>query len=105
MAANIGGGGALRVCDGCGLVDDHPRHVLSEGDPGVMPQPSREIIAKVIEGEYPQAVTALAIDQLNEPGMYLHMDCCRGRGCPTGACDRVPDLRGAELLDALIQEG
>lgn len=34
-----------------------------------------------------------------------HMDCCREAGCPTGACDDLPnDLRGDELV-AYITKG
>ncbi len=97
---------ALRVCDACGLVDDHPRHTLSGADPEGVTRPSQDVIAKVIGGGYSPEVTALAIDQLNEGGLYLHMDCCRGRGCPTGDCDRqtsgAEDLRDDDLRQHLM---
>lgn len=97
---------ALRVCDACGLVDDHPRHTLSGADPEGVTRPSQDVIAKVLGGDYPDDVKALAIGQLNEPGLYLHMDCCRPRGCPTGECEvqtaGAENLRGDELRAHLM---
>lgn len=104
MAANTGP--ALRVCDACGQVDDDPRHTLTGGDPEGVTRPSREIIAAVLSSDHPDDVKALAIDQLNEPGYYFHLDCCRDRGCPDGTCGTqtagAEDLRGGELRDHLM---
>lgn len=106
MTTNNGPAPALRVCDGCGLVDDHPRHALTGADPDGVTRPSQELIGKVVAGGYPPEVTALAIDQLNEPGLYLHLDCCLERGCPDGTCVRqtagAEDLRGGDLRDHLM---
>lgn len=97
---------ALRVCDACGQVDDHPRHTLSGADPEGVTRPTQGVIATVLGGDYRDDVKALAIDQLNEPGLYLHMDCCRARGCPTGECDSqtagAEDLRGDDLRTHLM---
>jgi hypothetical protein len=96
---------ALRVCDECGQVDDGPRHVL-DADEGRDDRPGRALLAKVLSAGLDPEVMALAIDQLNEPGLYLHMDCCRGRGCPTGDCDRqtagAEDLRDGQLREHLM---
>lgn len=102
--ANIGEGRALRVCDLCGQVDDHPRHVLAGGDPDVYPKPTPELIRKVMEGAPKDEADRLIAELLDTGTTDRHMDCCREAGCPTGDCDQVPDLRGGELLDALTKE-
>lgn len=104
---NIGRGGALRVCDLCGAVDDHPRHVLAGGDPDTHSKPSPEIVRKVsaaIAGLDAEVGDRLLTDLLDTGSQDRHMDCCRAAGCPTGSCDRAPDLRGKELLAALTKE-
>lgn len=106
----IGGGRAYRVCDECGQVDDHPRHVIA-GGPEAYAAPTDDTITKVLasarELELDEAVVArLVRDLLSTASLDLHMDCCRARGCPTGACDEqtagVEELRGANLLDHLV---
>jgi hypothetical protein len=52
--ANIGGGRVLRVCDLCGGVDDHPRHVLAGGGSDIYPAPSDEIVGKVAAAAPPE---------------------------------------------------
>ncbi len=108
MHKNIGGDRPLRVSDCCGVVDDHPRHVIGQAD-GVDDRPSQDTIAKILDGPYTNEVKAMAIAQLNEPGLYLHLDCCRARGCPDGTCGPqtagAEDLRGGELLEHLIAKG
>lgn len=95
----------LRICDVCGQVDDHPRHVIAYA-PGEAPPVNQEQIAAVIDLEgFDGAQKAAFIADLQDTTLQLrHMDCCRSVGCPTGSCNEVPDLRGPKLL-AHIQKG
>ncbi|GIE29968.1 hypothetical protein Ait01nite_030130 [Actinoplanes italicus] len=108
MHENIGDDRPIRVCDRCGLIDDHPRHTVG-ADPDRDDRPSQAVIAIVLGSDHPAEVKALAIDQLNEPGLYLHMDCCREAGCPTGLCGPqtagAEELRGGDLLAHLEAKG
>lgn len=107
----IGGNRALRVCDACGQVDDHPRHAIL-GDPQAYPAPSDETVGRVIAACQDLGIEGgvqarLLRDLMSTAVVDLHMDCCRARGCPTGACDQVTanaeSLRGAKLLDHLVE--
>lgn len=106
--ANIGGGRALRVCDLCGLVDDHPRHVIA-GSPGVdiFEPPSQDVIAKVLESAPKDQQAALLQSLLDTTSSDRHMDCCREAGCPDGSCAEVTkgaeDKRGKALLTHLTK--
>lgn len=95
----------LRPCDECGQVDDGPRHVL-DAHPERDDRPRPEVISKVIGGGHSPEVTAAAINHLNEGGLYLHLDCCRERGCPDGSCVRqtagAEELRDDDLRDHLM---
>ncbi len=109
MTTNIGGGRAVRVCDLCGGVDDHPRHSLLGGEPGAHSAPSPETVRKVssaIAGLDAETGDRLLAELLDTGTTDRHLDCCRTAGCPTGDCDRrtagAKDLRGAALLDHLI---
>ena len=108
--AMIGDGRAYRVCDACGQVDDHPRHVIA-GALEAYPAPADETISSVLAAakklKLDEPTTArLLRDLLSTASLDLHMDCCRERGCPTGACDQQTagayELRGADLLDHLV---
>lgn len=103
-AVQIGGGRALRVCDLCGGVDDHPRHVISGGG-GEFAPPTDDMIAKVVALEPETDRPRLLRDLLDSSSQYRHMDCCRQDGCPTGACDQslagTAGLTGAALLEHL----
>jgi hypothetical protein len=108
MAKNIGGGRALRVCDLCGGVDDHPRHVLAGGDPDTFPRPTPEMVRLVLEAAPADEADRLLGDLLDTGTSDRHMDCCRTAGCPDGSCNTVTagaeDLRGADLLNHLTKE-
>lgn len=104
---NIGNGRSLRVCDLCGGVDDHPRHVLS-GLPDVYAPPAEEIIARVLDQAPPEHRARLLRELIDTSSQDRHMDCCREAGCPAGTCAEqtagVEDLRGAGLLAHLTRE-
>ncbi len=92
----------LRICDSCGQIDDHPRHVFAtaEGGAGVS---DPEVISKALNSaktnEEKQAVLNAASD-----GFVLtkHMDCCEADGCPDGSCTEVrqgaEDKKGDDLV-------
>lgn len=105
MAANIGGGRVLRVCDLCGGVDDHPRHVIAGTDQDAFTRPSEEIIAKVIASAPPEEVGRLVGELVDRTASDRHLDCCAAAGCPTGTCG--PQVAGApgvgqQMLDHLV---
>jgi hypothetical protein len=107
---NDGPAPALRVCDACGQVDDGPRHTLLGGDPNT---PGRvegvDVVDLLLDQGYDQATVKLAMRQVDEAGLYLHLDCCRAIGCPDGLCDRqtagAEDLRDDDLRDHLMSLG
>jgi hypothetical protein len=105
---NIGDGRALRVCDLCGQVDDHPRHVIAGGDSGVFDAPSEEVMNAVIDSAPSEERGRLLKELLDTGSSDRHMDCCREAGCPTGTCDEqtagAEDKRGADLLKHLTKE-
>lgn len=95
----------VRVCDVCGGVDDHPRHVHAAG-PDELGPPSSEIVDRVVDNALSLGVpVGPLLEDLYERTLQLrHMDCCRALGCPSGDCNNVPDVRGTALL-AAIQKG
>lgn len=107
--ADIGDGRPLRVCDLCGGVDDHPRHVIAGAIPDVFPRVADDIVDKVLSSAPEQDRGRLLRDLLDTGSSDRHKDCCRVAGCPTGECaaelDEVGDLRGSELRDALTERG
>jgi hypothetical protein len=104
---DIGGGRPLRVCDLCGAVDDHPRHVIAgQFDVGLF-RPSDGALDRVL-AEAPEELRAgLVRDLLDTSSSDRHLDCCRDAGCPDGSCARVTegaeDLTGADLLAHLVE--
>lgn len=105
-ADSIGNGHALRVCDVCGGVDDHPRHVLAGGVPGVYQAPTADVVRKVMKAAPAAELDRLLGDLLDTSSSDRHMDCCREAGCPNGLCDAVTagaeTKRGSALLRHLI---
>lgn len=108
--AMIGKGRALRVCDLCGGVDDHPRHIIA-GAADAFDPPTDEIVTSVLDNAAAAEVDAHTLARLlrdlhSVAAQDRHMDCCRGVGCPTGACDQqtagAPDKTGAQLLKHLV---
>lgn len=112
MSKNIGDGRPLRVCDICGGVDDHPRHVLTGGtktDDGIVlfEKPGPDIVEKVLTNA-PVADRARLVDELLDTNASdRHKDCCREAGCPEGLCGPqtagAEELRGGALLAHLMK--
>lgn len=92
-----------RLCDLCGGLDDHPRHVFGvpTGFPGAVP--SDEFIDKI-----PDGTPARAIAEVLDPGTLVrHMDCCAATGCDVCTAAEAThsgQLRGPELV-AHIESG
>jgi hypothetical protein len=104
--SNIGQDRLVRVCDYCGGVDDHPRHVIA-GNPGTgLPDPA--VVTKILDlDDIASADRAALIADLYDTTLVLrHLDCCRAAGCPDGTCSEqtagAEDLRGVDLLDHLM---
>lgn len=105
-AKNIGGDRPLRVCDLCGGVDDHPRHVIAGGVTDVFPVPSEDMLSRVMRLAPAGDRGRLVRDLMDTSSSDRHMDCCREAGCPGGSCDAqlagAGDKRGADLLEHLM---
>lgn len=103
--ANIGSGRVLRVCDLCGGVDDHPRHVIAGTVGDAFPKPSDEILQKVIEAAPPGEVGRLINELVDTASSDRHLDCCAAAGCPTNTCGpqvaNAPGV-GAAMLDHVM---
>lgn len=93
----------LRVCDVCGQVDDHPRHLVSFG-PGEAPPVDQAMIASIVARDDLSAdVRASIVADLADTTLQLrHMDCCRTVGCPTGDCLVTSPPELALTGDALL---
>lgn len=103
----------LRVCDACGQVDDHPRHVIS-GEANAYPPPDRAILDVVLETAPREHRARLVAELMDQSSLDLHLDCCRERGCPLPAGDPhncanrtqgAETKRGKALLAHLDREG
>jgi hypothetical protein len=108
MAANIGGGRALQVCDLCGGVDDHPRHSFAGFQAETYAAPDPAIVAKVAQAAPDADRERLVAEVLDTGTTSRHKDCCRTAGCPTGDCDTQLDgwngTAGKALLTHLVKE-
>jgi hypothetical protein len=104
----IGDDRPLRVCDLCGGVDDHPRHVVA----GVMRDvfhPSDGALERVMAEAPEDQRTELVRALMDTTSSDRHMDCCRDAGCPDGSCGVMTQgaegMTGADLLDHLVAVG
>ena len=101
----------LRGCDACGLVDDHPRHIIGLDYLPVTQhvQTPPDVAAKMIEAADDPNVRASVLAHIQDnTTIMLHMDCCRARGCPDGSCNVVTsgaeDLHGDDLVKHLTSK-
>jgi hypothetical protein len=108
MAANIGGGRALQVCDLCGGVDDHPRHTLAGFLADTYQAADPAIVAKVAQAAPDADRERLVAEAMDTGTTSRHKDCCRAAGCPTGECDVQLDgwsgTTGKGLLTHILKE-
>lgn len=102
----IGGGRVLKVCDVCGGVDDHPRHVIAGSTADVFEPVNPAIVAAVVANAAKVApeeeCNRLIADLLDRSSQERHMDCCAKAGCPTGACPEVMHAAGSRRGAALL---
>lgn len=79
----------MRLCDSCGQVDDHPRHVFATA-PGDSPTTAEVASAALRSVREDEALHTEIMRQIQDTSTTVkHMDCCRADGCPDGACDQV----------------
>lgn len=90
----MGPGFRLRVCDLCGGVDNHPRHVVAGGLPDLFPRARGVIVQAVIKNAPAAELEKLLGELLDTSSSDRHMDCCREADCPDGSCHLW--TRGAE---------
>lgn len=91
----------VRVCDLCGGVDDHPRHVIAGAAAGAYTPD--ESVRGVVEANITSLVAAGTVDVAtalrlgrdydDTTSQDRHIDCCAAAGCPTGTCG--PQVEGA----------
>lgn len=95
----------VRMCDLCGGVDDHPRHVFAHDVGDGVTDP--DIAALAVKNAGANAAAIIAHIQDFSTTMR-HMDCCREAGCPDGTCNEVTagaeNLRGNALVKHLTRE-
>lgn len=88
-----------RLCDVCGQLDDHPRHVQAVPDGTEGTVPSTEFLQSL-----PDGAPALAIAELMDPTTVVrHMDCCASKGCRLclDTLEAAGGAHGAKLITAL----
>lgn len=96
-----------RMCDSCGGVDDHPRHVLATapGESPTSPEVAEKALAAATEAGDQQNILAQIMDTST---VVKHMDCCAADGCPDGSCDSIlkesKGKKGAQLVKFLTKE-
>ena len=101
-AENIGGDRILKVCDLCGGVDDHPRHIGAQGGPGdaVAPAPTEQIINKVLDAAPAADRARLLLSLQDTSSTEHHYDCGAQSGCQV--CQAIAagaPGTGADMLD------
>lgn len=88
----------LRLCDLCGGLDDHPRHVI---DGVTIGKPSDETLEMFDLSGAPVS----AIEQLFSPTVRVrHIDCCAAAGCPVCQVTEkaTEGKRGDELIKLVV---
>lgn len=89
----------LRLCDVCGGLDDHPRHVTGLPPGATEGTPSTEFLDSLASGAPVSAIAEL----MNPQTIVRHMDCCAANGCELCAATEHDngERRGQELIDHL----
>lgn len=114
--ANIGNGRPVRVCDACGVVDDHPRHSFAGTIPGqeITGPPDEEVLNRMLETAPVADRSRLVGALMDRSTIDRHLDCCREVGCPLSADDPhncanktagAEELRGRKLVAHIEQKG
>lgn len=91
----------MRGCDICGVVDDHPRHVVTAGV-GTFP-PDNDLLDRLLAAaNTPDEMRAVTRQVSDTSQQTRHMDCCREAGCPDGSCNAIADTGAADLRGAAL---
>ena len=96
----------MRICDVCGQVDDHPRHIVAF-PPDTLPVNQAQLAA-VLDMDWltSEERAKIVADIVDTSTQLRHMDCCTTVGCPDGTCDvHSNDLTGAALLAEILGGG
>lgn len=92
----------IRMCDSCGQVDDHPRHVFAHapGDGST----DATVGVQALDAAPDEASKAAVITHIKDDSTTMrHMDCCRQAGCPDGTCNVVTAGAESKRGDALVK--
>lgn len=95
----------VRLCETCGQVDDHPRHVHGTAD-GASPVDPTLVATALKEHAGDDAAVAAILKQVQDTSTQTkHLDCCAADGCPDGSCNQIVaaagDAKGAKLVKHL----
>ena len=91
----------MRMCDSCGQVDDHPRHVYGMADGEAITSPA--VAASAIKAAGASNAEAIIAQIQDTTTLMKHMDCCKADGCPDGSCDTVTAGAEGKTGDALVR--
>lgn len=99
----------VRMCDACGGVDDHPRHVhgTAVGESNTTP----DIVAKALDNvgslgnDLDRASARLAVlGHVQDSSTQMkHLDCCAADGCPDGTCQLTVQGADGKTGDAMLK--
>lgn len=89
----------LRICDVCGQVDDHPRHVFVTAGLPVNSDHLQSVLSMDLD---PDVRSTIAADVVDTTTQLRHMDCCREVGCPDGTCNAIAETGAADLKGAAL---
>lgn len=92
----------LRICDVCGQIDDHPRHVFVSTD---LPVNQAQVEATIGRDDLDADVRARIVAEIVDTTVQQrHPDCCAQVGCPSVGTDAdcahlaATGLTGAALV-------
>lgn len=90
----------LRLCDVCGGLDDHPRHVTTHAPDSTDGRPTADIVAATDGKTIPSGAL---IDFASRTVSVRHMDCCAAQGCEVCTETEAANggKRGQKLIDHL----
>jgi hypothetical protein len=102
-------GRPLRVCDLCGQVDDHPRHVFAALPGTEFEAADQGLIDRLVaDDSIPRAALVDAVASLRDTTVQIaHMDCCAASGRCDGSCQvalKAAGGNGATLVQHLEAE-
>lgn len=82
----------MRMCDICGQVDDHPRHIhaAAVGEATTTQEVAKAAMRHILKLKDNGEALALAVAHMQDSTTRMaHMDCCVEAGCPDGSCSEI----------------